>query len=48
MTSTPMDIDESPLTNAIPSLNITRTIPTTAAVSDVISIYRPTKVRCSL
>jgi len=45
MASTPMDVDEAP---GAPSLNITRTlvtnIPSTSKVSDVIQIFRPTKV----
>lgn len=48
MASTPMDIDDAPSAAATPSLNITRTlganVPSTAAVSDVISLFRPTKV----
>ncbi|KAK4123986.1 WD40 repeat-like protein [Parathielavia appendiculata] len=45
MASTPMDIDDAA---AIPSLNIMRTlgvnVPSTTAVSDVISSFRPTKL----
>ncbi|KAK3301600.1 WD40-repeat-containing domain protein [Chaetomium strumarium] len=48
MASTPMDIDDLPPATA-PSLNITRTlgasnVPSTTAVSDVISAFRPTKL----
>jgi COMPASS component SWD2 len=47
MASTPMDIDRSNTPNGA-SLNIHRTIGTTASVSnlsDVIGNFRPTKVR---
>ncbi|KAI1861375.1 uncharacterized protein JN550_010905 [Neoarthrinium moseri] len=54
MASTPMDLDapESSPANGIPStsLNVTRTLganlPSTAAVTDVIASFRPTKVPC--
>ena len=46
MASTPMDVDEPA---GAPTLNITRTlgvnIPSTSKVSDVMSSFRPTKVR---
>lgn len=50
MASTPMDIDRpSGTTPAAPFLNIHRTIPSstssTSNLSDVISTFRPTKVR---
>ncbi|GAB1320803.1 Histone H3 methyltransferase complex and RNA cleavage factor II complex, subunit SWD2 [Madurella fahalii] len=48
MASTPMDIDDASSAAATPSLNITRTlgtnVPSTTAVSDVISMFRPTKL----
>ncbi|KAL2181982.1 WD40-repeat-containing domain protein [Thermothelomyces heterothallicus CBS 202.75] len=48
MASTPMDIDDAPTAAATPSLNIARTlgtnVPSTTAVSEVISLYRPTKL----
>jgi len=48
MASTPMDVDEPAVAGA-PSLNITRTlgvnVPSTSKVSDVMSSFRPTKVR---
>jgi hypothetical protein len=50
MASTPMDLDRpSGTTPAAPYLNIHRTIPSgtssTSNLSDVISTFRPTKVR---
>ncbi|KAL2018925.1 hypothetical protein VTK56DRAFT_10292 [Thermocarpiscus australiensis] len=48
MDPTPMDIDDASSAAATPSLNITRTlganVPSTSAVSDVISTFRPTKL----
>lgn len=51
MASTPMDIDTpdggSPANGAAPSLNISRTLnslPSTSAITDVITNFRPTKV----
>ncbi|KAK4043266.1 WD40-repeat-containing domain protein [Parachaetomium inaequale] len=48
MASTPMDLDDAPSATATPSLNLSRTlganVPSTTAVSDVISSYRPTKL----
>ncbi|KAK3896959.1 WD40-repeat-containing domain protein [Staphylotrichum tortipilum] len=48
MAATPMDIDDAPSATATPSLNITRTIganlPSTTAVSEIIGLFRPTKL----
>ncbi len=49
MAATPMDLDDAPSATATPALNITRTIgatlPSTTAVSEIIALFRPTKVR---
>ncbi|KAL2189070.1 WD40 repeat-like protein [Thermothelomyces heterothallicus CBS 203.75] len=48
MASTPMDLDDAPAAVATPSLNIARTlganVPSTTAVSEVMPLYRPTKL----
>lgn len=49
MAATPMDIDDAPSATPTPALNITRTggasLPSTTAVSEIIALFRPTKVR---